>query len=79
MPALQDFFSRVGNTDVSRMLSVQYRMNHCIMDWSSQMMYGGNVTAHPSVADHTLADMPVNEPLHSSLKARHVLSSLAFR
>jgi len=57
--SLQDYYAFIGNTDVSRMLNVQYRMNSKIMDWSSQAMYGGNVKAHPSVANHTLADLAV--------------------
>ncbi|GAB4814237.1 hypothetical protein N2152v2_001283 [Parachlorella kessleri] len=42
---------------VSEMLTVQYRMHHSIMDWSSQEMYGGRLQAHGSVAEHTLADL----------------------
>ncbi len=44
---------------VSRMLTVQYRMHASIMAWSSHELYGGRVRAHPSVAGHTLADLPV--------------------
>ncbi|KAF6264977.1 P-loop containing nucleoside triphosphate hydrolase protein [Scenedesmus sp. NREL 46B-D3] len=42
----------------SCMLTVQYRMNAAIMDWSSQELYGGRLEAHESVAAHTLADLP---------------------
>jgi len=39
------------------MLTVQYRMNVSIMNWSSEEMYGGKITAHTSVAGHTLQDL----------------------
>ncbi|KAG7670496.1 hypothetical protein KSW81_003059 [Nannochloris sp. 'desiccata'] len=39
------------------MLTVQYRMNVSIMNWSSEEMYDGKVTAHNSVAGHTLHDL----------------------
>ncbi|KAG2432839.1 hypothetical protein HXX76_008572 [Chlamydomonas incerta] len=42
----------------SAMLTVQYRMNQAIMQWSSDELYHGKLTAHPSVAEHTLGDMP---------------------
>lgn len=41
----------------SEMLTVQYRMNTQIMDWSSNALYEGRVGAHDSVAQHTLADL----------------------
>jgi hypothetical protein len=41
----------------SEMLTVQYRMHRDIMDWSSRELYGGKLTAHPSVAEHTLAGL----------------------
>lgn len=43
---------------VGTMLTEQYRMNHNIMQWSSEEMYDNKLTAHPNVADHTLADLP---------------------
>ncbi|XP_064423383.1 DNA-binding protein SMUBP-2 [Latimeria chalumnae] len=43
---------------VVRMLTVQYRMHHSIMDWASKAMYDSRLSAHPSVADHLLKDMP---------------------
>ncbi|NXI56402.1 SMBP2 protein, partial [Chloroceryle aenea] len=43
---------------VVRMLSVQYRMHQAIMQWASSEMYGGRLTAHPSVAQHLLKDLP---------------------
>ncbi|NXN97066.1 SMBP2 protein, partial [Rhinopomastus cyanomelas] len=41
-----------------RMLTVQYRMHRAIMDWASAEMYGGRLSAHPSVAQHLLKDLP---------------------
>lgn len=41
------------------MLTVQYRMNSHIMRWSSDEFYGGRLTAHSSVAEHTLQSLPV--------------------
>jgi len=41
----------------SEMLTVQYRMHRDIMDWSSKELYGGKLTAHASVARHTLGDL----------------------
>jgi ATP-dependent RNA/DNA helicase IGHMBP2 len=42
---------------VKRMLREQYRMNVRIMEFPSHEMYGGELRAHPSVADRTLADV----------------------
>jgi hypothetical protein len=42
---------------ISEMLTVQYRMNKLIGDWSSREMYEGKLVAHPSVAQHTLRDL----------------------
>jgi superfamily I DNA and/or RNA helicase len=39
------------------MLTVQYRMNACIMTWSSEELYGGKLEAHASVATHTLHEL----------------------
>ncbi|KXZ43249.1 hypothetical protein GPECTOR_96g715 [Gonium pectorale] len=39
----------------SAMLTVQYRMNRAIMQWSSDELYEGKLTAHESVAEHTLS------------------------
>ena len=39
---------------ISEMLNVQYRMHAAIMDWSSHELYNGKLTAHASVASHTL-------------------------
>ena len=40
--------------NVVRMLTVQYRMNTAIMQWSSDQLYQGKLTAHSSVAGHLL-------------------------
>lgn len=39
---------------VVRMLTTQYRMNSAIMQWASDQMYQGRLTAHPSVEKHLL-------------------------
>ncbi|NXM68862.1 SMBP2 protein, partial [Serilophus lunatus] len=41
-----------------RMLTVQYRMHRDIMAWASAELYGGRLSAHPSVAQHLLRDLP---------------------
>ncbi|NWW24579.1 SMBP2 protein, partial [Falcunculus frontatus] len=41
-----------------RMLTVQYRMHRYIMEWASSELYGGRLSAHPSVAQHLLRDLP---------------------
>ncbi|NXE00578.1 SMBP2 protein, partial [Chaetorhynchus papuensis] len=41
-----------------RMLTVQYRMHRRIMEWASSELYGGRLSAHPSVAQHLLRDLP---------------------
>ncbi|XP_010164273.1 DNA-binding protein SMUBP-2, partial [Antrostomus carolinensis] len=43
---------------VVKMLTVQYRMHQAIMQWASSEMYSGRLTAHPSVAQHLLRDLP---------------------
>ncbi|XP_036619740.1 DNA-binding protein SMUBP-2 [Trichosurus vulpecula] len=43
---------------VVRMLTVQYRMHQAIMQWASEELYHGQLTAHPSVAGHLLKDLP---------------------
>ncbi|NXE98238.1 SMBP2 protein, partial [Menura novaehollandiae] len=41
-----------------RMLTVQYRMHRDIMEWASAELYGGRLSAHPSVAQHLLRWLP---------------------
>ncbi|MBN3288201.1 SMBP2 protein, partial [Polyodon spathula] len=43
---------------VVKMLTVQYRMNLSIMQWASEQMYDGRLTAHSSVEGHLLKDLP---------------------
>ncbi|KAG9336347.1 hypothetical protein JZ751_002694 [Albula glossodonta] len=54
---MERLIQRYGQT-VVRMLSVQYRMNSSIMEWASQEMYGGKLTASVSVEKHLLRDLP---------------------
>lgn len=50
------------------LLNIQYRMNKCIMDWSSQEFYQGKLIADGSVAEHTVAEFLLpTEVLPSSL------------
>eukprot|EP01042_Synura_sphagnicola_P008271 gene8271-10596_t len=42
---------------VSRLLNIQYRMNHAICDWASSSMYNGRLTSAEQVRDHTLRDL----------------------
>ena len=44
--------------DVSRMLTVQYRMHEQIMEFSSLRFYDGNLVAFDTVKQHLLADLP---------------------
>jgi len=55
---------------VKRMLREQYRMNTPIMSFPSREMYGGELRAHPSVAERTLAEVL---PPEASLDAPPVL------
>ncbi|MFT5299442.1 MAG: ATP-dependent RNA/DNA helicase IGHMBP2 [Mariniblastus sp.] len=43
--------------EISRMLTVQYRMHREIMDFSSGQFYDGALVAHDSVVEHKLADL----------------------
>ena len=45
------------SSEVSKMLTVQYRMHHQIMDFSSGEFYDGELVAHESVAQHRLGDL----------------------
>jgi predicted DNA helicase len=49
---------------VSRMLTVQHRMNAALMRFPSAQFYQDRLTAHPRVAEHTLLDLGVaDEPV----------------
>jgi superfamily I DNA and/or RNA helicase len=43
---------------VTRKLTVQYRMHEAIMDFSSLQFYDAELVAHASVRDHILSDLP---------------------
>lgn len=47
---------------VTRQLTVQYRMHRSIMEFPSEHFYSGSLVADPSVADHTLLDLPEIKP-----------------
>lgn len=51
-----------------RMLTVQYRMHQDIMEWASSELYGGRLSAHPSVAQHLLRWVSRSLLLHHRLK-----------
>ena len=44
--------------NITRRLDVQYRMNHAIMDFSSEQFYNGALIADDSVNEHVLAELP---------------------
>ncbi|NXK44733.1 SMBP2 protein, partial [Chauna torquata] len=54
---MERLIERYGEKIV-KMLTVQYRMHQAIMHWASSEMYSGQLTAHPSVAQHLLKDLP---------------------
>ena len=64
-------------SDVSQMLTVQYRMHEDIMSWASAALYHHLLTAHPSVAQHTLSDLPVSSVLPLTFPCRHRWFSLS--
>lgn len=48
--------------NLSKMLTVQYRMNEKIMGFSNEMFYDGKLIADESVKNHTLKDLDLKEP-----------------
>jgi ATP-dependent RNA/DNA helicase IGHMBP2 len=54
---LYDDNNKQGDTKISRMLSVQYRMNEQIANWASEAMYHGNLHTHESVRTRTLSQL----------------------
>ncbi|KAI9252807.1 P-loop containing nucleoside triphosphate hydrolase protein [Phascolomyces articulosus] len=50
--------SMYKSKNIKRMLVVQYRMHQKIMEFSSKELYGNQLVADASVAEHLLADMP---------------------
>ncbi|MFB6346700.1 MAG: IGHMBP2 family helicase [bacterium] len=55
---------------ISSQLTVQYRMHQDIMNFSNHQFYSGTISAHHSVANHTLDDLPSYHPesIESSLR-----------
>lgn len=53
--------------ELSRLLTVQYRMNQAIMDFSSAEFYDGNLEAHASVREHLLSDLPDIEETEATI------------
>ncbi|MGH0140018.1 UNVERIFIED_CONTAM: hypothetical protein FKN15_036684 [Acipenser sinensis] len=52
--SLMERLIQKARDQVVRMLTVQYRMNHAIMQWASEQMYAGKLVAHSSVEGHLL-------------------------
>ncbi len=65
---------KFGST-ASAMLTMQYRMNTAIMQWPSHELYQDLLTAHPSVATHTLQGLQAS--LHIAYKVC-VMSGLPY-
>ncbi|VFV44615.1 low quality protein: dna-binding [Lynx pardinus] len=56
--SLMERLAAEQGASVVRTLTVQYRMHRAIMQWASEALYHGRLTAHPSVAGHLLRDLP---------------------
>jgi superfamily I DNA and/or RNA helicase len=54
---MERLVARYGGA-VTRLLTVQYRMHEAIMTFPSLELYGGELTADPSVSGHLLRDLP---------------------
>ncbi|XP_067849812.1 DNA-binding protein SMUBP-2 isoform X2 [Heptranchias perlo] len=54
---MERLIQRYGE-QVVKMLTVQYRMHDAVMQWASNQMYHGRLTAHRMVAEHLLKDLP---------------------
>lgn len=52
--SLMERLAAEQGASVVRTLTVQYRMHRAIMQWASEALYHGRLTAHPSVAGHLL-------------------------
>ncbi|HEY1187235.1 MAG TPA: AAA domain-containing protein [Gemmata sp.] len=55
--SLMERLVRHFGPDVSRLLTVQHRMNAAIMGFSNSEFYEGNLVAHESVSGHRLCDL----------------------
>ncbi|XP_063849744.1 DNA-binding protein SMUBP-2-like [Scylla paramamosain] len=60
---------------VVRMLTQQYRMHSDIMQWASDALYQGRLTAHPSVSTHLLAHLPGVTPTEDTETAAVVVDT----
>lgn len=61
---------------VSHLLTVQHRMHEALMRFPSTHFYGGALSAHPSVAQHTLADLGVSgEPIGAAERVLDVVDT----
>lgn len=56
--SMMERLMEVYGDDISRLLTIQYRMHESIMDFSSERFYKGQLEAHPSVARHLLSELP---------------------
>ncbi|MEI7844277.1 MAG: AAA domain-containing protein [Chloroflexota bacterium] len=56
--SLMERLMQLYGSRISRRLSIQYRMHHEIMDFSSKEFYEMSLSAHPSVEFHLLRDLP---------------------
>ncbi|GAB6099924.1 IGHMBP2 family helicase [Halanaerocella petrolearia] len=56
----------VHGSDIKEMLTVQYRMNHEIMNFSSQELYNGQLVAADQVKDWRLTDLDIDLPTGQS-------------
>ncbi|XP_011383089.1 DNA-binding protein SMUBP-2 isoform X3 [Pteropus vampyrus] len=56
--SLMERLAEAHGAGAVRTLTVQYRMHQAIMQWASEALYHGQLTAHPSVAGHLLRDLP---------------------
>jgi ATP-dependent RNA/DNA helicase IGHMBP2 len=56
--SLLERLAEMYGDEITRLLTVQYRMHTEIMNFSSAEFYGGQLTADASVAAHRLCDLP---------------------
>jgi ATP-dependent RNA/DNA helicase IGHMBP2 len=55
---LMERLVKLHGDSITTLLTVQYRMNRHIMRWPSEYLYDHLLTAHESVSNHLLKDMP---------------------
>jgi len=51
---------------ISQMLNIQYRMHAMIMKFSNEQFYKHQLSAHPSISQHTLADLAGYSPFNNN-------------